>query len=115
MLCAPLIIFSCTAGARKTNKFIETAKIYPAKIISTNSHEEWDEGVRETFYRIEYRVFCDGEVLGKRLRFSTALGWHRKDKGALFDYYKNRKYMFVLYKPKKKKTFPVRLYKKGDA
>lgn len=117
LLCIPLIIFSCKLGIKKKNTLIKMAKICPAEIVKTNSYKKFYEGTDgggswETHYQIDYQVYNSNEILSKKFKFTTAIGWYRKDKGELFDYYKEQKYMFVLLNPKNKKTYPVRLINK---
>ena len=118
--CNPLTMhFSFKWWYKRKIQPIEQREIFPAEIKFMGSYQEFHEyteggGQYEYFYDINYILFTENNDIRGTFRFTTSRGlsFSRKQKMELYNHYRGKKYIFMLFDPKTNKDYPVRLYKK---
>ena len=119
MVCIPLTFFAYFLSVGKKKKFTKTADIYPARITHVRrSKKDFYDG--DGFYYahrvlVGYELFTPWDDVKKtyELKFETRSDDEPDSRTDLFAYYEAKKYCFMIYNPKKKKAYPVRLYDKA--
>ncbi|MDR1940210.1 MAG: hypothetical protein LBQ40_05390 [Clostridiales bacterium] len=114
----PLIALVFRWEFKKKTTFLKTADIYPAQITGMRREEEAvdseDVIMHDYRYAIDYNLFKGDEIIKGTFKMRAA-SLFRNSVGleeGLYNYYCTKRYMLMLFNPKNKRVYPVRLYKK---